>query len=438
MRRLLSLVVLFALAGCGGTGRSVMPPASGPGGAALDGSSASRTTERSRVQLSSDSLTFTSTGWHATKIVTTTWRDGSRKSAVSSDTSVAVVTPPFQLAEWTAPNRFTASYWITPVGPGSATITFSDHRGRDSAQLTVTVSATPAGTLYLASNNVIGAYPLGANGPTAPERTITGFTGRNSEAVEAIATAATGELWVVQDAGTSPLSARCNVIVESATAAGTSGVLNTFACQSPTGEAIARGANGQMDVVVDVGCCRVVRRFLGSTLVSTFTPPAMFRPGIATDAAGDLYVVTASNRVDEFAPNASDGAAPLRTITFAGGYQIGAIAAAPDGTLHVMRRLTAAGSAPEPEYIDTVLPGATTPSRSQGPWIYNDITALACDDLGELYVAMQALDGSGAGVRVFPANASGKPPPLRIIPSPGGAAIKAMAIFQDAAPPEPI
>jgi len=425
MRQLVWMLLFIALAGCtvGGAAHTALPPL---GGSTLDDVSAARGAES--VRLSTGSIAFTAVGWHATQIVTTTWRDGSRKSAVSSDPAVVAVSPPYQLAEWTAPHAFTARYWITPVSPGKATITFSDHNGRNRGQLAVTVTATPSGTLYVAGNNVVKAYPAGANGPVAPQRTITGFNERGVMNIR-IATASNGDLYVISQLGATPRVASCDVTDESSTADGAAGVLMRFNCPTPLAGTIARGANGQMDVDVINGSHDEVYRFANGSQLSKFVlGPATGE--VATDAAGNLYVTTEPNRIDEYTPDATNGATPMRTITFGAGV-LGAVAVSANGTLHAVRKIGNANGL-QTEYIDAVEPGMTTTSRSMGPYTKHDVLALACDDLGEVYAAFHAWSGSDSEVLVYAGTAEGSAPAVRGMPYPGGVYIQGLAIYQDA------
>jgi hypothetical protein len=464
MRRLVSLLCVLALTACaGGAARTSLPlagPLSEPGGADSVASGAARNAgHHGRIQLSTPSLTFTATGWSATQVVTTTWTDDSRKAAGSSDTSVATVSPPYQLAQWFAPGTYRASYWITPVGAGTATITFSDHDGAEYTQLNLTVTAPPTGSLYVAGAAEVDAFPAAANGSTAPLRRIKGFytafappahAWSNAGAVGALPD---GTLYVLQNALAGPGNFVCSAIAESATADGASGFLNRFSCVGGSGYGVAPGPAGEVDILVLGYAGRpVVQRFDGSGhLKSSLTTPGTGVGGLATDKDGNIFVsastatTTFTGQVLEYAAGAADGAAPIRTIAAPPGDYFGPIAVAPDGTLYATLVVPNLAAGSSTNSIDAFAPGATSPSRTLGPFAADAVAALACDKGGELYVALNSSAQPTARVDVYAPGATGNAAPIRTIPNPipadtvGGTTIVGISLGPpQEAPPEQV
>jgi hypothetical protein len=405
--------------------------------------------------LSTRSIAFTTTGWDATQVVKTTWTDDSRKTAVTSDPLVATVSPPYQLAQWIAPNAYGATYRITPVGAGTATFTFSDHSGGESAQLSVTVVAPPTGTLYVAGGSEVDAFPAAANGSTVPDRRITGFYHASTppfhhdgSGVGTLGTAPDGTLYVLRNYQVAYNDFECDAIAESATAVGSSPTLGGFPCDGGRGYGVAPGLGGEIDILVlGYSTASIVRRFVSGQLTSSLTvpgsPPAF--GGLATDTSGNVFVssstagtatTTSSAQVLEYAAGAADGAAPIRTIQAPAGAYFEAIAVAADGTLYATLDVpnSATGSS-----IYAFGPGATSPSRTLGPFATDLIAGLACDRGGELYVAFNS-SGGASRVDVYAPNANGNAVPVRTIPNPipsntaGGPGIVGISL----GPPQPL
>jgi hypothetical protein len=457
MRRLVSVLCVVVLAGCGGgSARTVPPP---PTGAAAGLGNAAGSTSpgasSGNVTVSTGALLFTATGWSATQIVTTTWGDDSRKSAVSSDSTVATVSPPYQQATWTSPGVFSARYWITPVGPGTATITFSDHDGSEFAKLAVTVTAPPTGTLYVGGAGEIDAFPAAASGGPAPQRRITGFfrpfaRPDTSSSAGAITVGADGTLYVVKNQHF-PSGNVCEVDEESPSANGTSGGLGSLGCGT-SGSGLATAAGGELDVLLkNADRTTSVQRFVAGRATS--------RLGIAgepvalvTGPNGELYVASTTGtmsvgRIDQYAPGAADGAAPVRTIDAPDVSFFGAVAVAPDGVLYAILVVPDYSTEESTYTINAYAPGSTTPSRTIGPFKSVHVAALAVDKGGELYVAFNAVRYAAitSHVDVYAPNASGNANPVRTLTNPipndapGGTAIDALALSpSDPAPPEEV
>ena len=442
MRRVVSLLCILAFAGCGGGGaRSVLPPAAGLQGTGTAGGSSSPAIATNGVGLSATSLKFVETGWHGTQIVKTTWGDDSRKSAGSSDTTVAVVSPPYQAAMWTSTNTYTASFYITPVGAGTATITFSDHDGAEYAQLNVTVVAPPSGTLYVLSPAEADGFPAAANGPTAPVRRITGFAsnagpGQTSSAAGAAADASDGTLWVLKNFRAAGASGH-NDCVANSYAAGTTYLQRGILCNGAEGYGAALSSANELDILeLSYDNKPVVKRFVNFTETATITlqrtSPAL--GGIAVGPNGNLFVSTFDpgfelgvGNVYEFAPGAAGAPMPVRTLSMPTGNSnngyFGALAVAPDGTLYAVGIFPGSFGVID-SWIFAYPPGATTPSRTIGQFYNQWIDALAVDKGGEVYAGFNA-NNSDKGTRlqlridVFAPDADGRSPtPVRSIPAP--------------------
>jgi hypothetical protein len=259
------------------------------------------------------------------------------------------------------------------------------------------------GTLYVGTPDRVLAFDSTASGFAAPQRTITGLSGPNDLGAFALATRSNGELWVMQGAGLTPQVGSCQVTVESPTADGTSGVLQTFDCGGTQGAGIARGAADGMDVVVKYNGATTYRvRRLGNS-AGDFQVPAGYG-GFATDASGNMYFA-AADRVDEFAASAPTGAAPIRSMSFAG-RNVGRLAVAPDG------RVYAVTFDPGPfgtHYIQIVAPAGSSPYQTIGPiQDVQAVVAIASDSAGALYFGLQGAGViNGTEVNVWAPDASG-------------------------------
>jgi hypothetical protein len=463
MRRLVSIVCVLALTACGGgAARTALPPA-GAGAASFGAANLPQGTgpaagPASGIVLSTQSIAFTATGSDATRVVKTTWTDDSRKTAVTSDPLVATVSPPYQLAQWIAPNAYGATYRITPVGAGTATITFSDHDGAESAQLSVSVVAPPTGTLYVAGGSEVDAFPAAANGSTVPDRRITGFSRTSPpphtfSGVGAIGTMADGTLYVLVNSHLAYNSFECDAFAESATAVGSSAAVGGFPCDGGRGYGVAPGPAGEIDVLVlGYSGASTVQRFVGGRLTSSLTVPGsgggLAFGGFATDTNGNVFVssitagtatTTTSGQVLEYAAGAADGAAPIRSVQAPAGDTFEAIAVAADGTLYATLDVPNYATGRETYSIYAYGPGATSPSRQLGPFATDSIAGLACDKGGELYVAFNS-GTQGSRIDVYAPGANGNAVPVRTIPNPipsntaGGTGIAGISL----SPPQPL
>jgi hypothetical protein len=262
------------------------------------------------------------------------------------------------------------------------------------------------------------AFDASANVIATPRRTITGFRGRYQGFPLSIATMANGQLAVIDDDGDAPKLASCTVVVEKADADGASGMVSRFDCSTPSADVIARGPSGQIDLRVTDFHSTWIRRLDGGVQTGSFLLPSGIT-GFTTDSNAAIIVTTARSGgdagVDVYSPTATDGAAPVRALTFAtGGMAPSLPVVAPDGTLYVA--LFASG--PNGHFsmsIAAIPPGGSSPTRTIGPLVDSQVTAVACDSAGELYVAAFSPATQRAKIDVYAPDASGSAIPLRSI-----------------------
>ena len=141
-------------------------------------------------------------------------------------------------------------------------------------------------------------------------------------------------------------------------------------------------------------------------------------------------------QIDNFLPAADRSTPPTHTFTLSGRVSAGALALSANNTLYVATK-DGSGNA----YVDGVPAnsiGSVTPGTSIGPMGQNDVTALAVDAQGNVYVGLTASASAPGGaasathVRVYAAGATGKATPVRILqnPVPSGQPITGLAIAQ--------
>ncbi len=272
------------------------------------------------------------------------------------------------------------------------------------------VGSPSSGTLYVADPWNVFAYDLGATEPPIPLRVIFPHPKQvDSELIEGIATAPDGTLAILQNyfVGNDEY---CRTVIEPANAGAGIPALGTYPCD-PTaltqGEAIARGANG-FDLVYRInGGYSIEHLTAGGTISGTLVLPAGAYDSIAGTATGSDYVGDIGGNVLKYGTGATDPNASLAHFVVPGPAAIQALATAPDHTIYV-----AAGPLGA-EYIYAYPQGATAPARTLGPYPNNYITAMAVDAQNQLYVALYTLQGGANELRVYAADANGKPPPLR-------------------------
>jgi hypothetical protein len=282
------------------------------------------------------------------------------------------------------------------------------------------------GTLYAAESHVVHAYPLGADGTTAATRSIIPHPNED-QYIQGLAVNGDGTLDILEQyyAGgvEAASSGYCRVVVESASADGAARAVGTHLCDAnPTvaTDGIASNTFGGYDVLYYDAASRAVLRRFGDDGVSVVSSLAMNTVPqlVATDRAGRDYLVTydgTNSRIQTYKATTTDYSQTKWDATFLG-YAFGATAVSPgaDRTVYVV-----SGSRGG-EIINVIVPGASTISTTIGPFGHNDISAMAVDAQGSLYVAFWPESGPpGSFIRVYASGASGKPAPQRVItPSP--------------------
>jgi len=331
-------------------------------------------------------------------------------------------------------------------GGGSGVSTLPSAMKHPETIVSPSPSPTPTATVYIADVTKVYAYPLSGNGTLAPSRTIvpepTDTT--HSLAYDSLATDAGGNLYVLDNFFTGPNNNQtefCRIIQYGPTDTG-SPTVPEYLCDPTSatqGEGIARNTQGGFDVAFRIGSPATgydVRRFgTGGTVVSTLPLPAGVAPvSLATDRGGHDYVdpLFQNGRILEYASTTTDPAAPTRDYNVSCCPKLSALAVSQivPKTIYAVVIQPAGGVANEK--IIALAPGATTPSRTLGPFPQHYITAMAVDSQGLLYVAMNPVaGGTGANIRVYAGNAVGTPTPLRkIIPNPAITEIRGLTISE--------
>lgn len=287
----------------------------------------------------------------------------------------------------------------------------------------------PQGTLYVASANGVKAFPLNANGPAAPQRSLDGFyeqtaPGGEHFQLKQIATLGDGTLVAgITDYGfEEDVACSFSLYAPAATSMSQSSQRPCYNGPQSPGVlySVVTRSDGSIDYLIyggEVDSTRADGSYFTRLAVGTSSA------AMAEDANGDLYLSRSSpNRIDVYRGGLVFGPTPSASIPLPGGP--GQLAVAPDGTLYVAY-YTSAG------YVAAFAPSGQT--RTIGP-LANGVSALAVDRIGELYVA----ENGGAKldvVDVFAANANGAAAPLRELATPigantpyGGAQILSIAI----------
>ena len=311
-------------------------------------------------------------------------------------------------------------------------------------------SPTPSATVYVADVSKVYAYPLSGNGTLAPSRTIVPHPTDNTHslAYDSVATGTDGSLYVLDNFFTGSGQSQtefCRVDQYGATDSG-SPTVPVYLCDptNPTqGEGIARNTQSGFDIAFrngdplgQGGAPYAIRRFgSGGVVVNTLTLSSGVAPiSLATDRGGHDYIdsLFQNGQMLEYAPTTTDPTTPTRNYTLAGGPKLDALAVSQIVPKTIYAVVLQPGGGIVNEKIIAFAPGATTPSRTLGPFPNHYITAMAVDSQGLLYVAMNPVaGGAGASVRVYASNAVGTPTPVRhIIPSPGIFEIRGLAIFE--------
>jgi hypothetical protein len=301
-------------------------------------------------------------------------------------------------------------------------------------------------TLYVGSPDHVFAFDANASGNAAPRRTIGSFYSATNQhygggpyqrvaQLYGIATTPDGTLATTTNTDTFgyPQSPGCDFEFFTPSANGTTGQLSGPLCRGYATRGIARGVDGELDVLMTSWADGpIVQRIVNRVTSSSFVVPGtVAHTGIAVDGSGDIFLSTADGRVEEYPPNSINGTQPTRS--FALPAHADAMCFAPDGTLYVATGGDVTTPTNPKEYIYAFAPGTSVPARTLGPYP-NRTTALACDSQGRLYVAVDMWDGSGTKVKVFAPNANGTPPPQWILYNPvpandpGGQTITSLAL----------
>jgi hypothetical protein len=331
-------------------------------------------------------------------------------------------------------------------GGGSGVSTLPGPVKHPETIVTASPSPTPSPTLYISDVTKVYAYPLSGNGTLAPSRTIapepTDTT--HSLAEGSLATGTNGNLYVLDNFFTGPANNQtefCRVIQYGPTDSG-SPTVPEYLCDptSPTqAEGIARNQQGGFDVAFRIGSPATgydIRRFgTGGSVINTLPLASGDAPiSIATDRGGHDFIdpLFQNGRILEYASTTTDPAAPTRDFSLTCCPKLSGLAVSQlvPKTIYAVVIQPAGGVANEK--IIAFAPGATTPSRTLGPFPQHYVTAMAVDSQGLLYVAMNPVAGGvGSNVRVYASDAVGTPTPLRkIVPNPAITEIRGLAISE--------
>ncbi|MBV8749819.1 MAG: hypothetical protein JO103_08905 [Candidatus Eremiobacteraeota bacterium] len=281
----------------------------------------------------------------------------------------------------------------------------------------LSVIAANSGTLYVAATSSVYAVPLNSNGPTNAVRTITPHPNQTNHLITGVATSADGTLDILERYfdGPSQSVQHCRVVVEGTTANGSPAASNIpcDATDQTQSESIARNYSGGFDVLItDVTSGKdLVRRYGGdgATVLSTLTLNT-YPLYLATDFGGHDWLDSSGGDVTMYKGATTDPTQVTTHYVVSAPNGLKQMALAPDRTLYVVNG--AIGN----QVIDAIPIGATTPSRTIGPFTSNMVCALAVDSQGQLYVALCSTGNNApALVRVYDSAANGKPVPQRII-----------------------
>jgi hypothetical protein len=314
---------------------------------------------------------------------------------------------------------------VTP-GPSSQNTASATRAPRISTQ-----QASPV--LYVANVGEIDVYPLDATSGATPVRKIPAPSG---DTFEGVATAPTGELAVLVNFFDQSQNEYCKTLIYPADADANTLPPAGHLCDPTTttqGEGIARGANG-FDVLYRQAYNGIgnssfaVERLDGTgTITSTLVLPAGAWGSINTNGTGRDYVGEVGT-VNKYDIGSTNGATPMRSFSLPSGYYPWAIAVS--DTVYIAAGHTGQLSG---EVIYAYGGGASSPTRTIGPFVGNYITAMATDRNGLLYVALNPISGypSLPRVRVFSPTANGTDAPLRVITNavPYGE-VRGLAVYQ--------
>jgi hypothetical protein len=277
-----------------------------------------------------------------------------------------------------------------------------------------------AGTLYFSDISHVYAYALDANvtGPAA--RTITLDPNNHNQLLAQIATGADGSLGVLDRNFVGPNNAQveyCRVYVLAADANGTPSTQPTPCDSTHSSQAagIARNTQGGFDTLTRdnlTGYYALHRLGAGGTLLNGMPIRSAGWTGFASDRGGHDYFSNSAGQIIMHKASTTDPRVPQQDFTLSGSPFTWALGVSPgaDRTLYVVT------GAFKNQSIIALAPGATTASRTIGPFTAQYIEQIAVNSQGELYVSMNDVNGTtNSYVSVYSSTASGAATPVRTI-----------------------
>ncbi len=334
----------------------------------------------------------------------------------------------------------------------------------DNARSVESASPTTAGTLYVSSAKAVYAYDVTGHGQISPQRTLTPLASDQYRNV-AIATEADGNLGVLQEYYPSTGGHKCRLVIESATASGTAGILHNYDCTEQYDNAYGYGvsannapASASTDVPLgdafdvlyhdDAQSAQYVRHIdENGTSLGLLTVSAAMR-AIAGNPNGLSFIDDTSGNVSKYAPDASDPSTRLTTFSTPQASSGPIVTSQNTSTVYVATTDNS-GNAVVDGFRPTSGTYSSTPSVVVGPFANFNVTALAVDKQGLLYVGLSAIYGHGAAqantVKVYDVSTA-SPTVVRAIalPVPGnpsditGLAIAQSPFAAEATTPSPI
>jgi hypothetical protein len=366
---------------------------------------------------------------------------------------------------------------LTGCGGGAHSLSSLLPNGSSRSALDTT---NPNDTLYVSNGGGVSAFPLTASGAASPTATFEVHPDQTGSIV-GVETAASGSVEVLQSFQNTTAGINdCRVVEVPGNSNGSAVKTNQYDCATTgtgapyRGRSIARGPNGEIDsLYTSTGVDEILRLTFPATTTVFPAAGSAKHNSMYEGAGGHMYVssgsandpivigasasttgcsasATGAATVDNYSPGAST---PAHTFTINGRSTAGVLAIAPDNTTLYVATCTTAANTAVPAgslLLDEVTTqganGAISAVGSIGPFGNQNITALAVDGQGNLYVGLSANDSSGTtNVRVYApgaitaGNAPTKPTPIRILQNPvpvvSGAKIVALAVNQTIAPP---
>lgn len=403
MRRCLAVAVLAALvAGCSSSSSPNLPLRT----------SASSTVPPRVARTASDvasgqtqSLSFTGLGTAYAQTVTYDEAFEGEVEARSGNTAVATVDPPSERAAHRlgAGTKY-ATFTITPVAPGTTTVTITDKKG-GTATVRVTVTGTNAFLAADLYNDLIEEFPAGAGSGTAPDAVLQAALQPRQIAVDA-----TGNTYITSGS---------TLQVFAPSAASPARTIRGNLTQLNCAQSVAVDASGNA-YVLNCGNIAVYGAGANGNVAPVRTlnvPNAGPGEGIGLDAAGELFVYNPNNGagwINVYAPGASGSDEPVRRITSSalnGYYENGNIAVDGAGDVSVMvwgGPTTGAVVEFAAGSNGNVAPSAVN-TTTQGYYI--DSSSIAADAAGNVWLVARC-NGLEHCVYEFAGGANGQATPL--------------------------